>query len=81
MKRIRGRIIASILGSAPNYKENTESPYGYIDLATKDNEHLHVKVDVNTKQNTLEVGQEVDVEIEHLGSTEILRAISICASS
>ncbi len=73
MSEIIGKIISSSLG----YVGKPEIPYGYIDLVTKDGEQIHLKVDVHTFHETLDSGYEVEVEFEHLGSTEILVAKTI----
>jgi hypothetical protein len=51
--------------------------YGYLGIETDDHEQLKVKVTAYTKFDTLDVGSKVSVEIETVGSDEILTAKTI----
>lgn len=70
-----GRITSNSLGAV----STREIPYGYIDLITDTGEHYHIKIDVHTFHETLDPGQDVEIEMERLGNTDIVvaKAISI----
>ena len=69
-KTIEGRIISKDLGV---FGKN-RTVYGYIGIEKTDGEHIKVKVDSFTWYETLEIGSHVFVEIDNLGTTEILVA-------
>jgi hypothetical protein len=70
---VKGTIVASRLA----YAGQNEIPYGYIDLVTGKNEHIHFKVDANTKHGKLDTGLRVEADLEYLGNSKILRAKTI----
>jgi len=73
LTRIIGRIISNSLGSVGE----DEIPYGYIDVTTDDGKQFHIKVDVHTFHETLNPGYDVEIEMDILGSTDILIAKTI----
>jgi hypothetical protein len=71
-KNIEGEII-----SAQTAKLPTGPSYGYITIETPGKKYLKLKVDAQTKYDTLEKGHQVNVEYTTLGNTEILSARKI----
>ncbi|MGY5859680.1 MAG: hypothetical protein RTU63_09940 [Candidatus Thorarchaeota archaeon] len=69
-KTIEGRIISKDLGVFGKY----ETVYGYVGIEKPDCEKIKVKVDSFTWYETLEVGSHVFIELDNLGTTEILVA-------
>jgi hypothetical protein len=86
--KITGRIVAKQTASIPQVTETygygTRKEYGYIVVEDMANhEHIHMKVDANTEycdSTALERGEPVEVEMERLGTSDILRAVEICDS-
>ena len=75
---IKGRIVAKQTAPLPQ----SGKEYGYIVVEDdKDKEHIHMKVDANTNYNILKTGEHVDVKMEMLGISNIVRAIEVCESS
>lgn len=70
-------VKGTIVGSEIACTGKDDLPYGYIDMMTDDNEHVHFKVDVNTKHGGLNTGLEVEAELEYLGISKILRASNV----
>ena len=73
MEELHGTIVSAALGT---FGRN-EIRYGYIGLETTDGKHVKIKVDTFTWYETLEVGNKVVVELESLGTTNILIARKI----
>ncbi|MDF1539011.1 MAG: hypothetical protein P1Q69_08915 [Candidatus Thorarchaeota archaeon] len=75
MEKTIGKITSNSLGSLGE----PEIQYGYIDVLAEDGRQFHVKVDVHTFHETLNPGQNVEIEYISLGGTDILvaKAISI----
>ncbi len=70
-------VKGTIVGSEIACTGIEDLPYGYIDMLTDDNEHVHFKVDVNTEHGRLNTGLEVEAELEYLGNSNILRATNV----
>lgn len=51
--------------------------YGYLGVETEGNHTIKVKVTAFTKYDTLDLGAKVAIELESMGNTELLNAISI----
>ncbi|MGY5854777.1 MAG: hypothetical protein RTU92_14505 [Candidatus Thorarchaeota archaeon] len=68
-KTLEGQIVSSQVG---NYG-NTDVKYGFITIQTNDS-HVRLKVDSSTSYDTLEMGHDVIVSAEQLGSTKLLVA-------
>ncbi len=66
-KALSGRIASHQLGRFGG--KNIQ--YGYIGLVLPNGEHIRAKVDAYTESETLEIGQEVQVDLETLGDTDI----------
>jgi hypothetical protein len=67
---IEGKIISNQIGTFGR----TEFPYGYLTIEISPRENIVVKIDSYTKYETLEIGNQVVVEVAHLGTTDILVA-------
>ncbi len=72
-KEIQGRIVSKQLGRF----SKKEIVYGYISIESYDGNEFVVKVDSYTWYETLEIGSHVIIEVESLGSTDILVARKI----
>ena len=70
MKELHGTLVSAALGT---FGKN-DVLYGYIGLEKTDGTHVKIKVDTFTWYETLEVGSKVIIEVETLGSTDILVA-------
>jgi len=70
---IHGKIASVNLGEFSKRRIK----YGYIGIELPDKTHLKVKVDSYTWYETLIIGDEVVLEIENLGNTDILVARKI----
>jgi hypothetical protein len=71
--KIEGRIVSKQLGRF----SKKEIVYGYIGIATYDGNEVAVKVDSYTWYETLEIGSHVIIDVESLGSTDIVVARKI----
>jgi len=69
-KTIEGKIISRDLGT---FGKN-QIVYGYIGVLKPNGEKIKVKIDSYTWYETLEIGSDVFIEINNLGSTDILVA-------
>jgi hypothetical protein len=72
-KIIEGKIISVNLGEFSKRRIK----YGYISIELPDKTHIKVKIDSYTWYETLTTGDEVVVEIDTLGNTDILVARKI----
>jgi hypothetical protein len=54
-----------------------EIVYGYIGIELQDKSHIRIKIDSYTWYETLNVGEEVVVEVVKLANTEILVARTV----
>ena len=70
---IEGKIISSQIGTFGK----TEFPYGYITIEISQGKNVAVKIDSYTWYETLEIGNNVVVEVSNLGTTDILVARKI----
>lgn len=70
-------VKGTIVGSQIAYIAQGDVPYGYVDVLTGDNKHVHFKVDANTEHEKLDTGLEVEAELEYLGDSKILRAKTV----
>jgi hypothetical protein len=73
LKKASGEIVASQLANIPN----SDRRYGYITIETPDSKYVKLKVDAMTKCETVERGDNVTVEYDVLGNTDILSAKKI----
>ncbi|MFW9844554.1 MAG: hypothetical protein ACFFEV_08255 [Candidatus Thorarchaeota archaeon] len=69
-KTIEGKIISRQLGEFGH----NQMVYGYVGIEKLNGEQIMVKVDSYTWYETLEIGADVFVETDNLGSTDILVA-------
>ncbi|TFG96991.1 hypothetical protein E4H12_09750 [Candidatus Thorarchaeota archaeon] len=69
-KTIEGKIISKQLG----FFGKKQIVYGYIGIEKSDGQQIEVKIDSYTWYETLEIGSHVFVELNNLGTTEILVA-------
>lgn len=74
---IEGTIISKELGTFGK----DALLYGYLGIRTSDGKKVNVKVDSYTWYDTLEMGSDVIIEAEHLGTTNIIVARKINAKS
>lgn len=72
-REIKGKIIASTIA---DFGE-TDIKYGYIGVEPQKGEHIRVKVDSYTSYETLDLGENVILEVENLGDTDIIIARKI----
>lgn len=70
---VNGKIVSTNLGEFSKRR----IIYGYIGIELPDKTHIQVKIDSYTWYETLTIGDEVVVEIETLGNTDILVARKI----
>lgn len=70
---VTGKIVSTNLGEFSKRR----IIYGYIGIELPDKTHIQVKIDSYTWYETLTIGDEVVVEIETLGNTDILVARKI----
>jgi hypothetical protein len=68
-----GEIVSSQIAEMPS----TNLQYGYITIETSDKKYLKLKVDVRTEYDTLKKGEQVTVEYDIMGNTDILSAKKI----
>jgi hypothetical protein len=68
-----GEIVSSQIAEMPS----TNIRYGYVTIETHDKKYLKMKVDARTKYDTLEKGEQVTVEYDVLGNTDIFSAKKI----
>ncbi len=71
MAKIEGRIVSTQLGRFGS----EDIVYGYVGIETSNGRQERIKVDNYTQYHEgidLEIGVWVEVEVEHLGSTDIL---------
>jgi hypothetical protein len=73
MSVISGKIISADLGKF----SKKEIVYGYIGIELQDKSHIRIKIDSYTWYETLNVGEEVVVEVVKLANTEILVARTV----
>ena len=69
-KTIEGKIISKELGEFGHNR----IVYGYVGIEKPNGEQVRVKVDSFTWYETLEIGADVFVETESLGTTDIIVA-------
>ena len=72
-EKIKGQIIASQIGRI----SNTDKKYGFITIKTSDENHVKVKIDSYTSYDTLEMGHDVEVSTDQLGSDSLIVAREI----
>ncbi|MBN2230682.1 MAG: hypothetical protein JW779_13920 [Candidatus Thorarchaeota archaeon] len=72
-KNTVGEIVGAQIGKIPA----TEVSYGYITIETPDKKYLKMKVDALTEYDTIDKGEQVVVEYDTLGNTDILSAKKI----
>jgi hypothetical protein len=73
MGKIEGRLVSAQLGRFGS----EDIVYGYIGIQTANGRQERVKVDKYTQYHEgidLEIGVEVEIEVDHLGSTDIMVA-------
>lgn len=73
MKTIQGKIVSTNLGEF----SKKGIVYGFIGVERSDKTVVKIKIDSYTEYETLHIGDEVEVEIHHLGNTDILAARAI----
>lgn len=73
IETIHGKIVSSSLGEFSKKK----IIYGYLGIELPDKKHIKVKIDAYTWYDTLNLGDEVVVEIEPLADTNIIVARKI----
>ena len=72
-KNLEGEIVASQIGNF----SNTGMKYGFITIKTPKDDHVKVKIDSYTSYDTLEMGNDVIVSVEKLGSSKLIVAREI----
>jgi hypothetical protein len=76
-KTATGEIVSTRLAKA----RKTGAQYGYIVIKTPDNESVRLKIDASTECKSLDRGNEVSVEYEALGNSDILVAKKVSINS
>ncbi|TFF91136.1 hypothetical protein EU545_05455 [Candidatus Thorarchaeota archaeon] len=66
-KTLSGKIASHTLGQFGD----RDMRYGFIGLELPNGEHMRAKVDKYTESETFAIGDEVEVELETLGDTDI----------
>ncbi|TFG07545.1 hypothetical protein EU538_08645 [Candidatus Thorarchaeota archaeon] len=66
-KTLSGRIASHTLGRFGG----KDIRYGFIGLELPSGEHVRAKVDKYTESETFQIGEQVEVDVETLGDTDI----------
>lgn len=72
-KNTVGEIVSAQMANLPA----TGLKYGYITIETPEKKYVKLKVDAMTQYETLEKGEQVIIEYDVLGKTDILSARNI----
>lgn len=72
-EKLEGQIIASQVGRI----SNTDKKYGFITIRTPEESHVKVKIDSYTNYDTLEMGHDVEIFTDELGSSSLIVAREI----
>ena len=69
-EKLEGQIIASQVGRI----SNTDKHYGFITIKTPKDSHVKVKIDSYTTYDTLEMGHDVEISTDELGTSSLIVA-------